>query len=278
MSTEPTEPLEEKGLARSRLQKVAAILLLALIAFISIDGFFNGWGTIRSIMTMNTLELRDKSNLSWKLLARRDFELISIKDIQDVLVPDSLQKIDTVYRNAGYFRLYFRPSDSLSPKLQRMYQILLSVDTGQSLKRTMTDAERAYLNIQKIVHTGQMLFRDSTARSSSDTSTKIMKNDLTLGSGDEAASVLKKIASNPEIMIGLGIGIAASTAIDLFKGRAYLAVAKSDVFRVDSLNVGTRVGTWEDAPIDILWVFGKEDSTSKRVGDPNPGVRFEKSR
>jgi hypothetical protein len=251
------------------LQKVTAILLLAFIAFVSIDGFFNGWGTIRSIMTMNTLELRGKNNLSWKLLARRDFQLISVKSIQNVLIPDSLRNIDSVYRNAGYYRLYFRTSDSLSPKLQKMYQALLTVDTGQTIKRTITDAERAYLNIQKILHTGKSLFRDSSKRSSPDTSTKIVKNDLTLGSGDEAASVLKRIASNPEVLIGLGIGVAASTAIDLFKGGAYLAVAKNDVFRLDSLNVGTRTGTWEDAPIDILWAFAKQDTIARRNDNIN---------
>jgi hypothetical protein len=263
----PTKLVEEEDQesAPGRLQKLAAILLLAVVAFVSIDGIFNGWGTVRSILTLNTLELRDKNNLSWQLISRLDFQLIKIKNIQNVLIADSLRNIDTAYRDAGYYRLYFRTSDSLSPKLQKMYEALLSVDTGQTIKRTITDAERAYGNLKNILHVGQPIPHDNTGRGLSDTSNRLLKNDLTLGSGDEAYVVLKRIASNPEILVGLGLGIAASAGIDLLKGGAFLAIAKNDAFRIDSLTVGAHAGRWQDSPIDILWVFAKQDTAIKRI-------------
>jgi hypothetical protein len=252
---------EKQELAPNRLQKVAAILLLSVVAFVAIDGFFNNWGTMRGLLNLNALELRDENNGTWKLFARDDFKLIGIKNVQNLLIPDSLIAIDRPFRDAGYYRLYFRVSDSVSPKLQKMYQALLSADTGQTIKRTITDAQRAYQNLRLLLRINPASPRDSVSHLTSDSTSKFLKNDLTLGSGEEAASVLKKIVSNPEVLIGMGVGIVASAAIELLKGNAYLAVARNDVFRLDSLNVGTRAGKWEDAPIDILWVFAKEDTT-----------------
>jgi hypothetical protein len=255
---------EKKEPVRNRLQKIAAVLLLALIAFVGIDGYFNSWGTIRSLAALNTLELRDKSGHSWDLVAKKDFQLVSIKDVRNVLSPDSLFAFDRQYREDGFYRLYFRTSDSASAKLQKMYQTLQAVDSGQTIKRTIEDAERAYQNLQRILRFNRPELRDSVSRIPADSTAKFSKSDLDLGSGDEAASVIKKFASNPQVIVGLGIGIVASAAIDLLRGDAYVALSKGNVFRLDSINVGTRVGTWEGSPIDILWVFAKQDTVGEK--------------
>ncbi len=78
---------------------------------------------------------------------------------------------------------------------------------------------------------------------------------------DEVVAVAKKLMSDPRVLAGVGIGIVASAGIDLLRGNAYLAYSKDDVFRLDTLKVGSRVGTWEGSPIDILWAFGKQDTS-----------------
>lgn len=264
MSKKSDNIKEKKEPPRNRLQKIAAVLLLALIAFVGIDGYFNGWGTIRGLATLNTLELRDRTGNSWELVAKKDFQLVSIKNVRNVLTPDSLFALDRQYREGGFYRLYFRISDSASAKLQKMYQTLTAVDSGQTIKHTIEDAERAYQNLQRILRFTRSTIPDSVSHVPTDTAAKLSKSDLDLGSGDEAATVLKKFASNPQIIVGLGIGIVASTAIDLLRGDAYVALSKENIFRLDSLSVGMRVGTWEASPIDILWVFAKQDTAAER--------------
>ncbi|HTP12161.1 MAG TPA: hypothetical protein VMM37_00955, partial [Bacteroidota bacterium] len=102
-----------------------AILLLAIIATVLIDGYFSNWSIFRTLVSLNTLELRDRSDRSWQLLERRDFRLVKVEDVRSIATTDSLLSFDKPYREAGYYRLYFRSSDSSSTNLQKMYQALV---------------------------------------------------------------------------------------------------------------------------------------------------------
>ncbi len=254
------EPNDKKGEEQKPphhlLRKIAAVLLFALIAVVVIDGYFSDWSLFRTLLALNTLELRDSSDTPWDLRAGRDFQLVRVGDVRAVLDTDSLLLFDRPYRDSGYYRLYFRSSDSSSAKLARMYQALLSYDTTQTIKHTVEDAQRAYQNLQRILHPGSVVRRDSAVTGRKDSVLTYALNDVSSDGGDEAVAVAKKIASDPRVIAGAGIGIVASAGIELLRGNAFVAVSKQDVFRVDSLKVGSRVGKWEGMPIDILWVFG----------------------
>jgi hypothetical protein len=210
------------------------------------------------------LQLKDKSGRTWDLIARKDFQILRIKDVQRVVNADSLLTLDQPYRNTGFYRVYFRNSDSSSVKLQRMYQALLNLDTAQTIKHTFEDADRAYRNLQRILHPGQTIPGDSISRGRRDSSKTTSRSDLALGSGDETSAVIRKIMSNPQVLVGAGIGIAAVAGADLLRGDAYVAFSKENVFRLDSIMVGTRVGSWEGSPIDILWTFAPRDTLGEK--------------
>ncbi|HEY6953509.1 MAG TPA: hypothetical protein VI758_13970 [Bacteroidota bacterium] len=257
--------------AGNRLRTITAILLLALFVFVAVDGYFNGWGFVRTLVSLNKLELTGKSGETWEIFAQKEFRLVRIRDVRALLNTDSLLSFDRPYRDAGLYRLYFRYSDSSSAKLQKMYQALLNVDTAQTIKHTVEDAEHAYQNLQRILHFNKPAVHDTLAFQIPDSAKAIAKANLDLGSGDETQSVLRKIASSPQIAIGVGIGLAASAGIDLLRGNAYLAVSSNDVFRLDSINLGTRAGSWEGTPIDIVWAFGRQDTvgTTTQVNPPH---------
>jgi hypothetical protein len=269
-SDKEQEAKEKQEPVSSPLQKAATILLFALIVFLVVDAYFNDWSFVRSLASLNTLELSDTSGGSWDLIARRDFQLVRIKSGQNILSADSLLVFDQPYRDAGYYRLYFRNSDSSSARLQRMYQTLLRTDSTQVIKRTVEDAQRAYLNLRKILHANRPALADTSAHGNPDSLLQVAKSDLALGTGTETSIIVRRIVSNPQVLVGVGIGIAASAGVDLLKGDVFLALAKEDVYRLDSLKVGTRVGRWEGSPIDILWAFAKQDSLSREQPATTP--------
>lgn len=244
----------------SRLRKYVAILLLAIIATVLIDGYFSNWSIFRTLVSLNTLELRDRSDRSWQLLERRDFRLVKVEDVRSIATTDSLLSFDKPYREAGYYRLYFRSSDSSSTNLQKMYQALVSYDTAHAIQRTVEDARRAYQNLQRIVHFNRPTSQDTGSRVQTDSSKKFSESDIALAPGDEAMAVVRKVISDPHVLAGVGIGIVASAGIDLLRGKAYIAYSNDDVFRLDTLKVGSRVGTWQGMPIDILWAFARQDT------------------
>ena len=249
----------------SRLRKYAAILLFAVIAVVVIDGYFSNWSIVRTLVSLNTLQLRDRADHTWELLERGDFHLVKVTDVRSILYTDSLLAFDKPYREAGYYRLYFRSSDSSSTKLQKMYQALLSYDTTQTIQHTVQDAQRAYGNLERILRLNKSGMQDTTEPERVDSAKSVVASDVTMAPGDEAMAVVKKVISDPHVLAGVGIGIVASAGIDLLRGNAYVAYANDDVFRLDTLKVGSRVGTWEGTPIDILWAFGKQDTTGGGV-------------
>jgi hypothetical protein len=246
-----------------RLRKFTAILLLALIAFVGIDAYFNNWSIVRTLASLNTLQLKNKSGQTWDLLARRDFQIVRVKDVQQLVNGDSLLAFDQSYRDSGFYRLYFRHSDSSSARMQRMYQAFQSLDTAQTVKHTLEDAKRAYRNLQIILHPGQPIPVDSVPTTQYDSSKTVSRGDLALGSGDETSVVIRKFVSNPQVLVGAGIGIVAMASVNLLRGDAYVAYAKENVFGLDSIAVGTRVGLWEGSPIDILWAFAPKETVGK---------------
>ena len=246
----------------SRLRKYAAILLFAVIAVVVIDGYFSNWSIVRTLISLNTLQLRDRADHTWDLLERRDFRLVKVNDVRSIVDTDSLLSFDKPYREAGYYRLYFRSSDSSSANLQKMYQALLSYDTAQTIQRTVQDAQRAYGNLQRILRLNKSTGQDTVKPIRIDSARKIVASDVPIAPGDEAMAVMRKVISDPHVLAGVGIGIVASAGIDLLRGNAYVAYSRDDVFRLDTLKVGSRVGMWEGLPIDILWAFGKQDTTA----------------
>ncbi len=262
---EPEVSREDQVPPSNRLRTATGILLLALIVFVGIDAYFNNWSIVRTLISLNTLHLKDKSGNSWDLIARKDFQILKIKDIRRVTDPDSLGLFDQSYRDAGLYRLYFRNSDSSSVRLQKMYQALLSLDSAQTIKHTVEDADRAYHNVQRILHPGESMRSDSASMRQRDSARSVSKSDLALGSGDETSAVIRKIVSNPQVLVGAGIGIVALAGVDLLRGDVYVASSREDVFRIDSIVVGTHAGSWEGSPIDILWTFSPKDSSRTKT-------------
>ena len=260
MNEDDQKTSEEEKPPRRVLRKVAAVFLFAVIAVIGIDGYFSDWSLVRTLVALNALQLRDRSDRPWDLKAGRDFQLVKIGDIRTIADADSLLQFDRPYRDSGYYRLYFRSSDSTSKKLEKMYEAVLSYDTAQTIRHTVEGARRAYENLQRILHPGSPVVRDTIKPAPHDSTTRYALSDVQSGGGDEAMAVAKKIMADPRVLAGAGLGIVASAGIELLRGNAFVAFSKQDVFRIDTLKVGTRVGKWEGLPIDILWVFGKADT------------------
>lgn len=257
--------VDDKQQHRTWPRKLIAILSLALIAFVASDGYFNQWKTIKRIWSWNTLELQGQNNLTWRLKAGQDFQLINISDVRTTVRAESLLVFDQPLRDSGYYRLYFRPSDSVSVHLQKMYRTLLSYDTAGTITRSIEDTKKAYHNIQLLFGLDSATARDSLVNRTSDTTKQLSHTSLSLGGDEETSVALKKLLGSPQVIVGVGIGIALSAGSDLLRGGAYCAIAKNDVFRIDSIKLGMRVGVWEGAPIDILWALKKKEN--KQIPD-----------
>lgn len=257
---EKSEEEQQEQPRSNRLQKVAAILVLALVVFVAVDGYFNKWSTVRTLANLSTLQLRNTPGKTWDLTARQDFQIRKVGDVRTIVYTDSLLAFDRPYREAGYYRLYFRISDSSSARLHRLYQALLDADSSQTIRHTVENAQRAYQNLHRILHPGQSIPHDSSGITPHDSSKTIAKGDLALGAGDETESVVRKYASSPQVLLGAGLGIVASATVDWLRGDAFVAWSREDVFRIDSLSIGSQSGTWEGSPIDILWAFAPKDT------------------
>jgi hypothetical protein len=239
------------------LRKLLAVILLAMIAFTVTDGYFNEWKTTKRLLYWNRLELKEHNDSTWRLTARIDFRLIGIPDVRTITVPESLIVFDQPLRDSGYYRLYFRLSDTASVQLQKMYQTLSSLDTSGILKRSLEDAKKAFQNIQVLLGTSPAPASDTAINYKSDSAKQFAQINLTLNTDNEAAFVVRKLLGTPQIILGVGIGMALSAGIDLLRGDAYCAFAKSDIFRTDSLKLGAYAGSWEGMPIDVLWAMKK---------------------
>lgn len=266
--TNTTQPIQKKP--RGRAKKYFLVALFALSAFIGLDGYYNRWGTIRRALHWNSLVLTAQDGTLLSLKARRDFELVSVENPFSLLDPDSLGSFDRAYREAGRYRVYFRLSDSASAQLQQLYESLSTIDTAGTIKHSIDDAKRAYGNILRVLRIDTTAARDTLTVRAPDSSGRIFETRLLMESDQEFTTALRTMLSkSPQLLVGVGLGIALSAGVDLLQGRSYLASAGSDVFHASSLRTGTRTGEWEGKSIDVLWVFAPEDSLTVSLTQPD---------
>ncbi|HWP83527.1 MAG TPA: hypothetical protein VNN76_12845 [Bacteroidota bacterium] len=259
----------------SGLKKAGLILLFIFIAVLAYDGYSNKWKYVKMVLYRNSLELRSLEGRVVELKADRDFKLVEIPDSALTLSEDIVQKLDEMYRDSGEYRIYFRLSDAQSDRLEKLYQTLAMVDTGESVKKTVGDVQTAYQNLKRALgldttraaDTIRVLVPDSTGKLSE---TKIVSG----GEGDFFRALGRSVANNPQILIGIGIGLAASAGFDLLGGQVFVAWSPEGRFGVDALVLGARAGKWEGRDIDILWVYGsKPDTLQTRAEEDSLSVQ-----
>lgn len=243
--------------ARTWPRKLVAVLIFILTAFMASDAYFNEWRTFKRLWHLNTLELRERNSSVWHLKAKRDFQIIPIADVRTITTADSLVVFDKSYQDSGYYRLYFRSSDSISPQLQKMYQTLSKYDTAGTVLRSIEDTKRAYRNFQILLGMDSAFVKDSTRVPKTDSTKQTSRTSL--GDDDETSVAIKKILGSPQLILGVGAGLALSAGSDLLRGKAYCAIAKNDVFHIDSVKVGAKVGTWQGDSIDVIWALRKKE-------------------
>jgi hypothetical protein len=240
--------------ARTWPRTLAVLLAVIVIVFAAADAYFNGWKTITRLWNWNILELRENKTSVVHLKANRDFRIIPISDARTIADADSLAAFDKPYRESGYYRIYFRSSDSASAQLQKMYLALSKYDTSGAVLRSLEDTKRAFRNIQALLGIDSAHVRDTVARKTDSTN---RVSETSLGEDDETSVAMRKILGTPQVILGVGVGLALSAGSDLLKGNAYCAVAENDVFHIDSIKVGAKVGTWQGDSIDVVWAFRK---------------------
>jgi hypothetical protein len=257
------------------LRKIVMAIVVALIIFLALDGYLNRWGVVRTLIDWHTLELRGTDGSAWYLKSTRDFRLIRIEDPEQIFRTENLAAFDQPYREEGMYRLYFRISDSGSVRLQSLYQAISSVDSTERIQKALGDAQRAYHNLIRLLGIDTTVASDSIPLRRDEWRPPVVENDLmTVQDEDMKTAVVRFLSRSPQVLVGLGIGIAASAGADLLEGKTYCAVAREDCFRLDRLKVGARVGAWEGKSIDILWAFGKVEVPAERAPRQMP-VRAE---
>jgi hypothetical protein len=243
------------------LRKIASAALFAIIIFLALDGYLNRWGVVRILIDWHTLELRGTDGSAWYLKSRKDFKLVKIEKPDQIFRLENLAAFDQQYREDGSYRLYFRISDSGSVRLQSLYQAISSVDSSERIQGALAEAQRAYQNLVRLLGFDTTAVPDTIPLQRDEWRTPVVENDLMAGQDDNVGSaVVRLLSRSPQVLVGLGIGIAASAGVDLLEGKVYLAVSREDCFQLDRLKVGARVGAWEGKSIDILWAFGKVDT------------------
>jgi hypothetical protein len=243
---------------RTWTRRLAVLLVFILAAFIASDGYFNEWRTLRRWWHWNSLELTGRSNSVWQLKAKRDFQLIPISDVRTITNSDSLVIFDKPYLDSGYYRLYFRASDSASAQLQKMHHILAKYDTAGNVLHSIEDIKRAFRNLQALLGMDSASVRDTTLIRKTDSTRQVSRTGL---GGDEEISVaMRKVLASPQLIIGVGLGLALSAGTDLLRGDAYCAIAKNDVFHIDSIKLGAKAGMWQGDSIDVIWALRKAET------------------
>ncbi|MGB2867039.1 MAG: hypothetical protein WBD36_01190 [Bacteroidota bacterium] len=252
------EPLQEEPRGAT-LKRLAVVILFAAIAFFAYDWSLNNKHFANRIIYWNDLSLHSQHGGTWSLKANQDFQLLELTDTSRSMSESVLQEIDAPFRERGLYRVYFRISDAESDKLQRIMNEISLIDTGRSVEKTIEQIKKSYEGARRLFTKDSLVKgRDTLTILSSDSTGKPLKTDVLGGSEDEVRNQLSVLVKrNPQVLIGLGVGLAASAGIMLLEGQTFLATAPQDVFRVDSLQCGPRAGMWEGKAIDILWAFKK---------------------
>ncbi len=262
MKQEDAEQQEEKKPEKSfgLAKKLSLVFVLAVAGFVAFDGYINKWALLRSLTHYNQLQIRRFDGSPVILKANSDFQLVRIDDTSRLLNPDSLARFDSLYRENGLVRIYFRMSDSSSAKMERLYQAVARFDTTESIKHSIEDARRNYQKLLRALKIDTTAASDSLKRASLDSSKRVVETGMT-GSDSDFSTAMGRLLKNPQLAIGAGIGVVAAFGIDLLHGYAYVAVAREALIPVDSIRLGAEAGQWEGNPIDILWAFGKPDTS-----------------
>ena len=242
------------------VRKVAFLLLLIFAGFVAADGYFNKWRTATRALHWNVLVLHERNGTQIPLKARRNFTLLKIADIRTATVPESLVVFDRPLADSGYYRLYFRFSDTASHQLERMSQTISAYDTAGVLKRSVEDIGRFYRTLKERIGGMPSSPPDTLVHPPGDSSKVYSSLRYAVGNDDGTQEALKKVLGSPQVIVGVGLGVALSAGTDILSGNAYCAVSKSDVFHLDSLQSGPYAGTWEGLSIDILWAMRKKEA------------------
>lgn len=274
MSSEPSTSASDRPRSVIRASRLVIVVLVAVACVVATDGIFNRWDLARMLLHWNTLELRGTDGEDWMLDAPGDCRVQKIEDPRTIVVFDSLAAFDRPHREAGLYRLYFRISDSVSTTLAAISAGLAEVDSTGELRRTVAQGEQVYRNLLRLFGsdtTGAAPAAEQTMASPeklSDTlalhrspAGEVAFEDLGGVSEKDMGRLFGKVVGkSPTILIGIGVGVAASAGLDLLKGEAYVAVASEDVFRMEALEAGARAGRWEGKDIDIFWVFAPDQA------------------
>jgi hypothetical protein len=256
---EPRKSFAER--IRSALKMTLLALVLAVAAFIGVDGYLNEWALSHKLMHGGELTLTDGRGDEWTLNEQSDFVLLPVDDIGQITNPDSLMAFDRRY--AGYYRLYFRLSDSLSAKLKRLSDAAAKVDTGRMIERSIADAQTAYGVLRRIVGLDSGAIRDTSRVVAADTAVRKVESGMAMGSEQALSKVATQILKQPQVIAGIGVGLAAAAGMEAFQSENYLAFSRTNVFRIGEVSAAVRSGKWEGRPIDILWIFAQEDTTRR---------------
>ena len=253
MKTEKTPQTDEKK--KGGVRKLLLLLFVALVAILAYDGYFNHWFFVRGLLYRNVLEVRLSDGTIRTLKIGPDVQIAKLSETTALESPATISEIDRSYREAGLYRIYFRHSDAKSDRLQKVYESLAVIDTGQSVKKSVEDVQRAYANLRRAL-------RIDTTRSDSvtvilpDSTGKLVQTIILSGSNDDLAKdVARVLGRNPQVLVGVGLGLAASLGLELLHGQVFVATSQRDLFGIDSVQAGVRTGSWEGRPIDILWMF-----------------------
>ncbi len=248
------------------LRKIASVILVAVIIFLALDGYLNRWGVVRMLIDWHTLELRGTDGSAWYLKSTKDFKLVKIENPEQIFRAEALARFDQPFRERGMYRLYFRISDSGSVRLQALHQAIASVDSTERIQTALDEAQRVYRNLVRLLGFDTTAVADSIAFQREEGRTPVVENDLMARQDDNVGTaVVRLLSRSPQVLVGLGLGIAASAGVDLLEGKTYCAVSEDDCFQLDRLKVGVRVGAWEGKSIDILWAFGKVEAPAPEV-------------
>jgi len=260
-SQEPRKPFGER--IRSAVKTVLIAVVLAVAAFVGVDGYLNERALTSRLLHGGELALSDGREEEWILHEEADFELIPVSDVGHIAQPESLMAFDRKYRDAGYYRLYFRLSDSLSAKLKRLSDVAAKVDTGRMIERSIADAQTAYGVLRRMVGLDSGAIRDTSRVAVADTSVRKVESGMAMGTEQALSKVATQILKQPQVIAGIGVGLAAAAGMEMLQGESYVAVAKTNVFRIGDVSADTRSGRWEGRPIDVLWIFAKEDTARR---------------
>jgi hypothetical protein len=246
--------------------KAGLLFLFALVAFLAYDGYSNKWKYVKLVVYNDVLELQSTAGAPFELKAVRDFRFAEIPDSALALSEELVLRLDTLYRDSGQYRIYFRLSDAQSDRLEKLYQTLAMIDTGESVKKTVGDVQMVYRNVKRALGLDTTQTDDTVRVIVPDTAGAFYETKIASGTESDFARALgRSVAKNPQVLIGLGVGLAASAGFDLLGGQVFVAWSAQDRFGVDSLLVGARVGKWEGRDVDVLWVYGQRIDTLQSI-------------